>query len=194
LGRGVSFNLDFHTIPFYGDDELIEKHYVPRRSHRQKGILAFLAHDADKHVFCYANATVSKSSQNDEIFRFVDFWKKRTGKLPEELIFDSKLTTYANLSRLNVMRIHFITLRRRSDKILAELYNTSSSAWRKIELHNIARAYRTPRIIDTKIKLDDYEGTIRQIAIRDLGHEEPTLLLTNQLKRTATDLVDRYAK
>jgi transposase len=194
LERGVSFNLDFHTIPFYGEDELIEKHYVPRRSHKQKGMLAFLAHDADKHVFCYANATVSKASQNDEILRFIDFWEKRTGKLPEELIFDSKLTTYTNLNHLNHKGVRFMTLRRRTDTVLDELYRMSSSAWRRIELHNIARAYRTPRIIDQKIELDDYEGTIRQIAIRDLGHEEPTLLLTNQLTRPAASLIDRYAK
>src|SRR4030042_5976043 len=75
LTRGVSFILDFHTIPFYGEDELVEKHYMTRLSHRHKGMLAFLAHDNDKHVLCYANATVSKESQNDEILRFVDFWK-----------------------------------------------------------------------------------------------------------------------
>lgn len=194
LERGVSFNLDFHTIPFYGEDELIEKHYVPRRSQKQKGMLAFLAHDADKQVFCYANATVSKGSQNDEILRFVEFWEQRTGKLPEELIFDSKLTTYANLNHLNHKGIRFMTLRRRTDAMLDELYRMSSSAWRRIELHNIARAYRTPRIIDQKIELDDYDGPIRQIAIRDLGHENPTLLLTNQLTRPASGLVDRYAK
>ena len=43
LPRGHSFDLDFHTIPFHGDDALIEKHYVSKRSRRQKGILAFLA-------------------------------------------------------------------------------------------------------------------------------------------------------
>src|SRR4030043_1409202 len=194
LTRGVSFNLDFHTIPFYGEDELVEKHYMARLSHRHKGMLAFLAHDADKPVLCYANASASKQSQNDEILRFVDFWKKRTGKLPEELIFDSKLTTYENLNRLNHKGIRFITLRRRTDTILYELYQLPSSSWRRITLSNIARAYRNPRILDQKIKLDHYDGLIRQIAIRDFGHEEATLLLTNQLTRSASSLIDRYAK
>ena len=45
------------------------------------------------------------------------YWKQRTGRLPEELIFDSKLTTYANLNELNQMGIRFITLRRRSKKL-----------------------------------------------------------------------------
>jgi hypothetical protein len=43
LERGVSFHLDFHTIPFHGEDALVEKHYVSKRSRRQKGMLAFLA-------------------------------------------------------------------------------------------------------------------------------------------------------
>src|ERR1700746_590410 len=114
LDRGHSFDLDFHTIPFHGEDALIEKHYVSKRSRRQKGILAFLAQDAETRVFCYANAELRKDQQNDEILRFVEFWKTRTGRLPEELIFDSKLTTYSNLDRLNRQGIEFITLRRRS--------------------------------------------------------------------------------
>ena len=101
LQRGKSFDLDFHTIPFHGEDALVEKHYVSKRSRRQKGILAFLAQDAQKRVFCYANGQLRKDEQNDEILRFVAFWKNRTGHLPEELIFDSKLTTYPNLNQLN---------------------------------------------------------------------------------------------
>ena len=116
LHWGVSFDLDFHTIPFHGQEALVEKHYVTKRSRRQKGILAFVAEDAQQRVFCYGNTDLRKDEQADEILRFVEFWKTRTGKLPEELIFDSKLTTYANLSRLNQMGIHFITLRRRSEK------------------------------------------------------------------------------
>ncbi len=123
LNRGNSFDLDFHTIPFRGEDALGEKHYVSKRSRRQKGILAFLDQDADSRVFCYANAEVRKSDQNDEILRFVDFWKERTGTLPGELIFDSKLTTYANLNRLNQTGIAFITLRRRSKNLLSEIRN-----------------------------------------------------------------------
>jgi hypothetical protein len=194
LALGASFDLDFHTIPFFGDGALLDKHYIPRRSHQQKGMLAFLAHDADSHVFCYVNATVTKAGQNDEVLRFVDYWKHRTGHLPKELIFDSKLTTYANLSRLNELGIEFITIRRRTDKLLDDVLGHPSSAWRRIELNNVGREYRTPRILSQEITMDDYRGSIRQIAIRDLGHEEPTILLTNQLKRSATTLIDRYAK
>ena len=191
---GTSFNLDFHTIPFHGEDALVEKHYVTKRSRRQKGILAFLAEDADKRVLCYANSDLRKDQQNDEIMRFVEFWKARTGELPRELIFDSKLTTYTNLDKLNRLGIDFITLRRRSEKMLEQIYQTPLSAWKRIELDGVAREYRTPRILDTRVALRDYSEPIRQIAIMDLGHEQPTLLLTNQLRRSPTKLVTRYAQ
>ena len=194
IGRGRSFDLDFHTIPFHGEDALVEKHYVSKRSRRQKGILAFLAHDADRRVFCYANAQVRKNNQNDEILRFAEFWKARTGQLPQELIFDSKLTTHANLHRLNKMGIAFITLRRRPPKLIQEIFQEPPSAWRRIKLQALTRAYRTPRILDRKITLSGYQGLIRQLTILDLGHEEPTLLLTNQMRCSPAKLIGRYAQ
>lgn len=194
LEHGSSFDLDFHTIPFHGDDALLEKHYVSKRSRRQKGILAFLAQDGEKRFFCYANTDLRKEQQNDEVLRFVEFWKKRTGKLPEELIFDSKLTTYGNLHKLNQQNIQFITLRRRTPQLIRELAVRPAAAWRRIELEGIARAYRTPRILDERVTLTGYEGPLRQIAVADLGHEEPTLLLTNQLSRSPAKLIGRYAQ
>jgi hypothetical protein len=194
LTWGTSFDLDFHTIPFHGADALVEKHYVSKRSRRQKGVLAFLAQDADRRVFCYANADLRKDDQNDEILRFVWFWKKRTGRLPEELIFDSRLTTYTNLDRLNRQHIAFITLRRRSAQMIREIAAQPLSAWRRIELEAVSRAYRTPRILDQRISLPDYDGPIRQLVVADLGHEEPTLLLTNQLGRSPAKLIGRYAQ
>lgn len=194
LKWGTSFDLDFHTIPFHGEDALVEKHYVSKRSRRQKGMLAFLAQDAETRVFCYANGELRKDQQNDEILRFVDFWKQRTGRFPQELIFDSKLTTYANLSKLNQMGIEFITLRRRSKKLLAEINRTPMSAWRRIELESSSRAYKTPRVLDRRMTLKDYHGPLRQLTIAELGHEEPTLLLTNQMTRSASNLIGRYAQ
>jgi hypothetical protein len=194
LPRGHSFDLDFHTIPFHGDDALIEKHYVSKRSRRQKGILAFLVQDAETRVFCYANGELRKDQQNDEILRFVRFWKERTGRNPQELIFDSKLTTYANLSELNRLGIQFITLRRRSPGLKQEIDKTPSSAWRRIELKGVSRKYKNPRILDGRIALADYDGPLRQVIATDLGHEEPTILLTNQLTKPAPKLVERYAK
>jgi hypothetical protein len=194
LRWGTSFDLDFHTIPFHGEDALIEKHYISKRSRQQKGMLAFLAQDAETRVFCYANAELRKEERDDEILRFADFWRQRTGHLPEELIFDSKLTTYAKLSELNRMGIQFITLRRRSKKLLQEISQTPPSAWRRVELESVSRAYRTPRVLDRRVKLNGYDGSLRQLTVTDLGHEDPTLLLTNQLTRSPSHLIGRYAQ
>jgi len=194
LQRGKSFDLDFHTIPFHGEDALVEKHYISKRSRRQKGILAFLAQDAEKRVFCYANGQLRKDEQNEEILHFVAFWKERTGHLPEELIFDSKLTTYANLHQLNRMGIQFITIRRRSTKMVHAIHQEPLSAWRRIEIQGVSRIYKTPRILNQTIQLPGYHGSLRQVIVEDLGHEEPTILLTNQLHRPPAKLIERYAQ
>src|SRR5262249_51018776 len=193
LKWGTSFDLDFHTIPYHGDDALVQKHYVSKRSRRQKGMLAFLAQDAATRVFCYANGQLRQAEHNDEILQFVAYWEQRTGQVPNELIFDSKLTTYANLNRLNQRGIDFITLRRRSHKMLATIAHIPASAWRRVDLHNVSRAYRRPRVLDETVHLKDYDGPIRQLTVADLGHEEPTLLLTNQIRRAASTLIERYA-
>jgi hypothetical protein len=194
LPRGSSFDLDFHTIPFHGDDALVEKHYVSKRSRRQKGLLAFLVHDAEAHVFCYADADLRQEDQDGAVLDFVRFWKQRTGHYPEELIFDSRLTTYARLHDLNRLGIHFITLRRRSPKILRETAALPASAWRQVELKGVSRLYRTPRVLDGRVTLPGYGGPLRQLTVTDLGHEEPTLLLSNQLTRSPARLIGRYAQ
>ena len=156
--------------------------------------MAFLAQDAGRRVFCYANADLRKNEQNDEALRFVDFWRRRTGRLPEELVFDSKLTTYANLNRLNGMGVRFITLRRRSPQMRRAIAQVPLSRWKRIELASLSRAYRTPRILDERISLNGYDGPIRQLTVADLGHEDPTLVLTNQLRASPAQLIGRYAR
>src|SRR5271157_4881331 len=115
---GDSFNLDFHSMPYYGEHPLIQRHYVSMRSRRQPSVLAFLAQDAASQVFCYSNADLRKGEEAEEVFRFVAFWKRTHGQLPHHLVFDSKLTTQKGLARLDQMGIPFITLRRRSGKLL----------------------------------------------------------------------------
>ncbi len=194
LPRGASFDLDFHTIPYHGDQALLEKHYVSKRSRRQNGVLAFLARDTDAGVFCFADATVRKSNQHDAILRFVDAFEQRTGSLPGELVFDSRLTTYASLAQLHAQGIRFLTLRRRSAKLLQTLRETPADQWKRVRLTNVGRRYRNPRTLASTVSLRDYPAPVRQIAVADLGHEDPTLLLTNQLDTAAAALVDRYAR
>ena len=194
LPRGCSFDLDFHTIPANAQAEPLEKHYVSSRSRSQKGILTFLARDADERVLCYAHAGIPKGDQPDEILRFADFWQQRTGQPPAELVFDSQLTTYANLSRLNQRGIRFLTLRRRTRRMLGAIWSRPASAWRRITLPSLTRTFRHPRVLDEQVGLNGYEGVLRQITVIDLGHEEPTILLTNNVQHGCPTLVTRYAQ
>lgn len=191
LWDGSSFNLDFHSVPYYGKSPLVEAHYVSMRSRRQPSILVFLAQDEKSQSFCYSNADLRKGEEPNEVFRFISFWKKAHGQLPRHLVFDSKLTTYANLAKLDVMKIAFITLRRRSPSLLKEIFALPRSAWRQVELDVPTRLYRTPRIFEQRVRLEGRE--FRQVFVLDLGHEEPTILLTNQHQTPVERLIVRYA-
>ena len=192
LFSGESINLDFHSVPYFGEHPVVETHYLPRRSRRQPSILTFLAQDADSQVFCYSNADIRKGEEAEEIFRFIEFWKRQHGKVPQHLVFDSKLTTYEGLDRLDAAGITFMTLRRRSKGLLAEVYELAASAWRTITLNLPSRKYRTPQVFEQKVCLR--ERTYRQLFIKDLGHDEPTILVTNDRHASARNLITRYAK
>jgi len=193
LASGTSINLDFHSMPYAGEDPMVEKHYVAMRSRRQPSILAFLAQDAASNVFCYSNADLRKGEEAEEVFRFLDFWKKHHAHtLPGELVFDSKLTTHAGLARLDAMGIPFITLRRRNPKLLAEARALPPSAWRVVALEHVTRKFRTPRVFEQSVTLAN--RSFRQLFIEDLGHEEPTILLTNQRTKSVKQLITRYAQ
>ena len=192
LWPGRSFNLDFHSVPYYGEHPVLERHYVSMRSRKQKSVLTFLAHDAEGHAFCYANADLRKGEEADEIFRFIDFWTRTHGTLPRHLVFDSRLTTYPNLGRLDDLGITFITLRRRSPKLRKEIALVPRSAWRTVELDVPTRKYRFPRVFEQPVELVK-DHTFRQMFIEDLGHDEATILVTND-RRGAAAVITRYAQ
>ena len=109
-------------------------------------------------------------------------------------MFDSRLTTHANLDRLNHLGIAFLTLRLRTPKLVAKLLAAPARDWRRITLTNVGRIYRKPRIRDQAINLEPNSGELRQVTITELGHEKPTLLITNQMDVPARELVDRNAR
>src|SRR5260370_16396281 len=89
------------------------------------------------------------------------------------------------------MGIAFITLRRRSPQRMKEIVLLPRSAWRTIELDVPTRKFKTPRVFDQKVPLAG--RTFRQLFIQDLGHDEPTILLTNQLPLSPNQFITRYA-
>ena len=189
-----SFNLDFHSISYFGDDPFVEKHYVPRRSQRRKAVLTFFAQDAEGQVFCYSHADLRKGEEADEVLRFVEFWRQKYGQTPRHLVFDSKLTTYEKLSQLDQMGIAFITLRRRSPALMAEVATLPRSAWQTVALDIPHRKFKTPSVVDQRVNLKGYQGVLRQVLVRDLGHDQPAILLTNDQHSRIKPILTRYAR
>jgi transposase len=187
------FNLDFHAIRHHGEDTPLEKHYVPRRSQRTRAVLTFFAQDHASTEMVYANADLTKAEQAREIIAFADYWQNVTGADPGLLVFDSKLTTYKVLSELTERGIRWLTLRERGPKLMAELAALPASEWKTVTVERSGR-YRQPEIHDQIIKIKDIEGPVRQLAVRNIGRDQPTLLITNDLERTTKHLFARYAE
>lgn len=189
---GTSFDLDFHAIMHFGDDVALETHYVPRRSQRTESILTFFAQDGDTHNLVYANATCAKANQAGEALAFARHWRDVSGAYPELLVFDSKVTTGAGLAELHAEGITFLTLRTRNAKLTARLEALPAEEWTTINLDRRG-PYTRPQIHEEFVTVRGCAQPLRQIAVRGLGHDHPTLVLTNDYTSRPAALVDRYA-
>ncbi len=195
LATGAAVNLDFHAVMHWGTDPALEKHYVPRRSQRTRSVLTFFAEDADSHTLLYANADLFKATQNNEVLAFADHWQTVTGHDPKLLIMDSKVTTQPELGKLTARGITFITLRARTPKLTAALHALPASAWTAMSIARAGGKTRRVRVIeDPTATLSSYPGTLRQLAVAGLGHDEPTILITNDLTSPAKKIIERYAR
>jgi transposase len=195
LATGDAINLDFHAVMHWGQDPALEKHYVPSRSQRTRSVLTFFAEDADSHTLLYANADLAKATQNNEVLSFADHWHTVTGHDPNLLIFDSKVTTQAQLAELTDRGINFITLRARTPRLTAALHALPAGAWTAMTIARAGTKTRRVRVIDDPAaKLSSYPGTLRQLAVAGLGHDEPTIVITNDLTSPAKKIIESYAR
>ena len=195
LATGDAVNLDFHAVMHWGTDVALEKHYVPSRSGRTRSVLTFFAEDADSHTLLYANADLAKATHNKEVLAFADHWHHITGHDPKLLIMDSKVTTQTQLGQLTDRAITFITLRARTPKHTAALHALPASAWTAMTIARAGGKTRRVRVIDNPAAtLSTYPGTLRQLAVAGLGHDEPTILITNDLTSPAKQIIERYAR
>jgi hypothetical protein len=194
LPEAKAFSLDFHPIPYRGDEAVLENHYIPCRGKACPSIQAFFAQEHEKQVFCYANANLVRDEQATETIRFTDYWYDLTGKYPEWLYFDSKMTTYEELSELNSRKIYFVTIRRRGTGIVKRLLERPVSEWTSTSIDIPKRRQKKIRYFVEDVKLDDYDGTIRQIAVTGFGREQPTLFITNDQKTSPREIIMNYAR
>jgi transposase len=184
-------NLDFHAIMSYGEDTVLDKHYVPRRSQRTRSVLTFIAQDGQERTIIYANAELTARAQSGEVIEFCRFYERTYGALPKLLVFDGKLTTHEHLAELDELGVGFITLRQRSPKLIAALEALPASAWTKTRLDRSGK-HKTASYHEDPVTLAG--RTFRQLAVNGLGRDHATLLLTNRHELTAKQLIERYGK
>lgn len=191
--QAEAFCLDFHAIPYRGEPEALENHYLPTRGKAGPSILSFFAHEPQSRVLCYANANLTRADQPGELMQFVEFWHGVTGRDPQWLYFDSRLVPYAELARLNARSIWFVTIRRRGAALLRRLRALPASAWHPAVIDIPKRRHKNIRYHDEQTRLRDYPEVVRQVAVTGLGREDPTLCLCNNFDVTARDVITRYA-
>ena len=191
----LSFNLDFHAIPFRGTKPDLENHWVPMRNRALPTVMAFVAQAAGRRVICYATANVLRAEADSLVPKFAEYWKTQTGHYPARLLFDSRATTYAGLNQLNQRQVGFITIRRRGPSLLACVSQLPADRWRHCQITQAKGKRRQVEYVEEWVKLDGYEGTVRQLIVTGLGHESPTFFLTNDRPQpqTAREVIQTYA-
>jgi transposase len=189
--KGKNINLDFHSIPYFGDTSEIERNWVATRGKRMKSILSLFAQDLDTTFLCYSNGDIRQGEQNDEVLRFIEYYRETTGILPGRLIFDSKLTTYKNLNELDQQGIKFITLGRRGPGFAKKIENVNT--WTKIRLDNVKRKYSELECFEKQSHIIDYKGKIREVFVRGNGRELPMRLFTNDNDSNLKQVITYYS-
>lgn len=193
LYKNKFVNLDFHTIPHFGDESVLQEHWAGARNKRIKGALTLFAQDGESKLILYTNADIKRSESDDQVFQFLSFWKQIRRGVRPTLVFDSKFTSYAKLSELNAgHHVKFITLRRRGKNLIKDVEKLSP--WKRIDIQHAKRKYPHPLAHDSRVAIRGYEGEIRQIVVRGNGHEKPAFLITNDFDMPTELVVGNYAR
>jgi len=186
-------NLDFTTIPYWGDDSHLENNWSGTRNKALASISAVLAQDPESGIITYGDTNIRHEQQSDVAVEFLDFYNSNGDNNIKYLVFDSKFTTYANLAKLG-KEIKFLTIRRRGKKIVEELNKKPSSSWKKVRVAMANGKGRNLKVNDEKIHLKDYGGELRQIAITGHGKIKPALLITNDFEKPCAELIRKYTR
>jgi len=192
-GEQAIFDLDFHAVMHWGDDPVLEKHYVPTRSQRARSVLTFFAQDCGTHNLVYANADLSKATQAREVLAFCDHWKAVSGHDPHLLVMDQKLTNQQVLGELDARGVKFLTLRMRSPALVKQINALTSQDFTTVTLDRPGKHSR-PNVHESTVTLTSYPGTVRQLIVTGLGHQAPTVIITNHHQASLKALIERYAR
>jgi len=193
LYDGQFVNLDFHTVPHYGEESVLETHWAGARHQRMKGALTLFAQDSESKLILYTGSDIKRCESDDQVIQFMAFWKQIRRGVKPTLVFDSKFTSYAKLSELNDKHgVKFITLRRRGKKLIDHV--DTLDHWQRIHIPHAKRKYANLQVHESLIRLRDYEGQIRQVIVRGNGREKPSFLISNDFNMSLDLLVGHYAR
>lgn len=191
--QGDTINLDFHSIPHYGEKSEMDDNWVGARHQRLKSALTLFAQDGDSRHLLYTNTDIDRKDEPNEIVKFVDYWTDVKGIIDQTLVFDSKLTTYEILENLDIDNIKFITLRRRGKKLVENANNIPDEDWIKVDLKKEKRKFNKFKMHESEIILPRTKLKVRQVIFKDHGRQLPTFLITNDFKIELETLALQYA-
>ena len=192
LYDGSILNLDFHTVPHFGDESVLERHWAGARGKVMKGALTLFAQDAQTKLLLYTQADIQRAESDQQILAFMEFWTQVWRGVSPTLVFDSRFTTYANLSKLNESGVKFITLRRRGSRLLESVQDLEP--WKRIHIPHGKRKYPNPLVHESTVELRGYAGSLRQVVMKNHGREAPTFLISNDTQLPVELLVGHYAR
>jgi len=191
---GDTTNLDFTTIPYWGENAHLENNWSGKRNKALASMSAILAQDSDSGIISYSDTDVMHKNQHDVILEFLDFYKDDGSHKIEYLVFDSKFTCYQNLERLDNDGIKFLTIRRRGKNIVEKLNKISPKKYKKIRVDCAGNKKRTLKVLDEIIALKGYAKDIRQIAITGHGKTKPALIITNDFEEKIEIIIRKYTR
>ena len=194
LYNGNYINLDFHSIPHYGEFSEMEKVWVGAKHKTMKGADTVIAQDAKSNMILYTRADILRKEESVEVLKFVDYWKQVNGAVSQTLVFDCKFTKYEVLDTLDNDKVKFITLRKRSKKLIDEILSIDDENWTKVRLNIPKRKYQKVSVYEQNVKLSNCKNEFRQIAIKDHGRDKPTLVITNDKNISMKSVLEVYAK
>jgi len=194
---GNTANLDFTTIPYWGESDHLENNWSGKRNKALSSISAILAQDPDSGIIDYGDTNVMHKNENAVVLEFIDFY--RSGNPNDSslkyLVFDSKFTCYQNLAKLDAdKKVKFLTIRRRGKNIVQRLNKIPKKEWKKIRVDCAGNKKRALKVLDEKIFLKDYGKEIRQIAITGHGKIKPALVITNDFDEEIEIIIRKYTR
>lgn len=192
----IDFNLDFHAIPFRGQQSDLENHWVPKSHRGQPAVMAFVAQEESRRVMVYATANLLRQDADGMVVKFVDHWRERTGHYPGRLLFDSRATTYTHLNELTQRKVGFITIRRRGAAMIKRVRSLPAKQWQHGQVNQAKGRRRNVKYVEETVSLKECEKDLRQIVFDGLGHESPTFVLTNDFpeRLSARNVIETYAR